>query len=356
VVTEIDALLGALARDDAAGWSVGTWGAVADLERAPGDGAIVERDAAGWTWRTTLGGVRVSAVPALRVVAYERCLRPAGSWRQALGLCLPDAQAACARRGVVTELGPDAEALDPDDRSAILFDLGLGARAADFCVRTADPATLAALRAAARRPLFDPSHGLAARLVALSPARVVITAAGRAEIATSIPPPGGTTPRGPHTHLLPKLLATGRTHPAIEPIPAGWIPVATVFPPHPLIGTGGTPIPFDADRHERFQALLHTYGDPAHLATKATISAAVLTDAPAARPTPGPGRTARSRAARVTLRQLAHTAPTAPGLPAWREAFGEPSLTARPAAAARRAATSTTRSPPPEQAARTRPR
>jgi hypothetical protein len=323
-VPEVEALLGALARDAATGWSVGTWGAVADLERAPEEPVVVE----GTAWRTARGGVRVEAAADLRIVAYERCLRPAGSWRQALALCLPDDRATGAARRVVTELGPDAGALDPADRSAILFDLGLGARGADFCVRTADPGTLAALRAAEGRPLWDPAHGLGARLVALSPARVVLTRAGRAEVATPIPPPGGTTPLGPHTHLLPKLLATGRTHPAIEPIPPGWVPIATVFPAHPLVGPGGAPIPFDADRHQRFQTLLRAHGDPAHLETKDAIAAAVHADRPATRPTPGPGSVARTRAARVTLRQLAHLTPDAPGLPAWRAAFGEPSPTA----------------------------
>jgi hypothetical protein len=41
-------------------------------------------------------------------------------------------------RGVITELGPDREAVRADDRDALLFDLGLGGGSAAICVRTSD--------------------------------------------------------------------------------------------------------------------------------------------------------------------------------------------------------------------------
>jgi hypothetical protein len=306
--------------DPAAGWSVGTWGAVADLERVrdePGDQAGL----AMWTAR---GAVRVDATDGLRVVAYERCLRAPGSWRQALALCLRATRAAMHGRSVITPLGPDVAAIGSEDRASPLFDLGVGARCADFCVRTDDPELVAALRASAGMSIWDPSTGLHRLLSARSPARVVLTRAVRAEVSTPIPPPTGTTPPGPHTHLLPKLLATGRTHPAIEPIPDGWIPVATIFPAHPLLDPGAAAIPFDGDRHARFQALLRRHGDPVHVETKDAVAAAVRAAATPDRPAAGPGGIARSRATRVALRQLAHTAPSAPGLDAWRRQFGEP--------------------------------
>jgi hypothetical protein len=306
--------------DPACGWSIGTWGAVADLERDPGEPTTVTSR----SFRTARGAVRVDLPDGVRAVAYERCLRPAGSWRQAIALCLPVADAAMAGRDRITALGEDTAALDPEVRTAELFDLGLGAACVDFCVRTADPELAGLLRAADGRSFWDPGHDLVGRVLAASPDRVLLTRLGRAEIATPIPPPGGTTPWGPHTHLLPKMLATGRTHPAIEPIPEGLVPVVSLFPAHPLVGPRGTTIPFDADRHDAFQVLLRTFGDPEHLRVKDEVTDAVLADRPAARPAPGPGSVLRSRAARVTLRQLTRTVPDAPGLSAWRTAFGEP--------------------------------
>jgi hypothetical protein len=57
---------------------------------------------------------------------------------------------------------------------------------------------------------------------------------GRAEVFQPIPPPGARSPDRPHTHVLPKLLARGRTHAATEPLPEGWIPSAHLYPAHPL--------------------------------------------------------------------------------------------------------------------------
>jgi hypothetical protein len=273
---------------------------------------------------TALGAVRVDATAELRMVAYERCLRTPGSWRQALALCLPAVRATMHGRSVITPLGPDRAAIRAEDRATELFDLGIGTACADFCVRTDEPEMVAALRAATGRSLWDRSTGLHPLLSARSPARVVLTRAVRAEVTTPIPSPTGATPAGPHTHLLPKLLATGRTHPAIEPIPTGLVPVTTIFPAHPLLDPGAVGIPFDAERHARFQALLRDHGDPDHVRIKDAVATAVSTGETPRRPERGPGSVARARATRVALRQLAHIAPSAPGLRVWREHFGEP--------------------------------
>jgi uncharacterized protein DUF6925 len=73
------------------------------------------------------------------LVAYERCLRRAGSWRQALAQCV--ATDAGRRRGprVVTALGSDHEAVANEHQKLPLFDLGLGTADADFCVRIDRP-------------------------------------------------------------------------------------------------------------------------------------------------------------------------------------------------------------------------
>ena len=60
------------------------------------------------------------------------------------------------RRTVVTECGPDHEALRPHDRAAVLFDLGLGTEQVDVCVRSAAPEVLAQLRVGCGHALFAP--------------------------------------------------------------------------------------------------------------------------------------------------------------------------------------------------------
>jgi hypothetical protein len=97
---------------------------------------------------------------------------------------------------------------------------------------------------------------------------VFLAKVGRIEVYAPIPGPGGTSPEGPHTHVLPKLLRSGRTHAATTPIPAGWVPCAALHPAHPYKDMMGQRIAFDATRHAAFQELLDRWGDPDLLAVK----------------------------------------------------------------------------------------
>ena len=104
-----------------------------------------------------------------------------------------------------------------------------------------------------------------------SPHRVFVTRAGRAEVYQAIPAPGGKAPEGPHTHVLPKLLAHGRTHAATEPIPKGWVSCAHLYPAHPLRDGYGRARPFDGGRYAAFQRLLSRYGDIEHVRLKRNV-------------------------------------------------------------------------------------
>jgi hypothetical protein len=112
-------------------------------------------------------------------------------------------------------------------------------------------------------------------ILAASPARVFIGRLGRIEVFQPIPSVGGRSPDGPHTHVLPKLLAQARTHAATEPIPEGWIPCAHFYPPHPMKDALGRPQPFDLERDQLFQKLLVRFGDPAYGALKKAVVDAV---------------------------------------------------------------------------------
>ena len=83
-------------------------------------------------------------------------------------------------------------------------------------------------------------------ILAANPHRVFLSRLGRIEVYQPIPPASGKSPDGPHTHVLPRLLKSGRTHPATEPIPDGWFPCAHLYPPHPARDGMGEARPFDA--------------------------------------------------------------------------------------------------------------
>src|SRR5687768_5394411 len=103
-------------------WSIGTFGALAEFTRSPQE--VVEISRSGLAVITDRGGVRFSPPPETRLVASESVTRE--NWSHRVALCLRDASGTMAGRRVLTELGPDPEALRGRDREGILFDLGLG--------------------------------------------------------------------------------------------------------------------------------------------------------------------------------------------------------------------------------------
>ena len=109
-------------------------------------------------------------------------------------------------------------------------DLGLRRKEGRFCVRCVTGAAMDALAVASGTKLADDLPHLATFLLDDSPPRVVESALGRIEVLTPIPNPGETTPTGPHTHLLPDHLETGRALPVGMDLPSAYLPVAMSYP------------------------------------------------------------------------------------------------------------------------------
>ena len=257
-------LRGALA-DPTTAWSLGSFGAIAEFMRDPDEPVLaLPDDRLGLA--TARGAIALTPSSDLRPVAYETAV--SSGWNHAIALCLPEATCTMNRRTVVTELGPDRNAARVEDRDGILFDLGLGLLAVDACVRVRDPEAVERLRAGVGMPLFDRANPIGPHLVAMSPHRVFLARVGRVEVYAPIPGSGGTSPEGPHTHVLPKLLRSGRTHAATTPIPAGWVPCGGLHPAHPYKDMMGDRIAFDAGRYEAFQEMLDHWGDPELVAIK----------------------------------------------------------------------------------------
>lgn len=264
--------------DPDSSWSVGRFGAIAEFHRDAGEKVVID-DAAALTAATDRGALRIDALPELRPVAYETISTCITSWGQGVALCLPAQLARMSGRTVVTELGADRQAVRQRDRDAILFDLGLGGEQAEICVRSADRETIEVLRSACGKPLFSTDHALMPRLLALSPHRVFVCRTGRVEVFQPIPAPGGKSPDGPHTHVLPRLLAQDRGQAATVPVPDGWLAGMTLYPAHPLLDESGETTAFDTARYEAFQSLMKQYGDPSQLAGKqAAFAAATSAD------------------------------------------------------------------------------
>jgi hypothetical protein len=297
-------------------WSLGSFGAIAEFSRDHGEQVRLVQSAEAVAAVTPRGGIALKPHAAMRAFASEGITRT--GWNQRIALCLPQGDCAMNQRVVLTEIGPDHQALREEDRNSVLFDLGLGALQADFCVRIDDRSLAAGLRELAGRSLFEPGNPAMAMILAANPHRVFISRLGRIEVYQPIPPPSGKSPEGPHTHVLPRLLQSRRTHPATEPVPQGWIPCAHLYPPHPARDGLGEARPFDATHHDAFQRMMAACGDPAALATKRRVVDAVLAGEP---PTAVAGDRHGRISVRIALRQMKSQGHASAALSAWLASF-----------------------------------
>lgn len=310
--------------DPDAQWSAGTFGAIAEFSRDRGEPATFDLRDTSASVATARGAIAFRDCAAVRFSAYETIARDRTMWRHGIALCLPAVASWMNQRSVVTELGPDVNAVRPQDRNAILFDLGLSLAQTDAAVRTGDRTLIAALRRSEGRPLFDAKNTVLMDIMLGSPHRVFLTRLGRIEVFQPIPPPAGKSPPGPHTHILPKLLRANRTHAATVPIPAGLVPCAMLYPAHALMDGEGMPRAFDSDRFEAFNALLQDYGTPALVAAAEAAVDAVRRGAPPETMVLPTSKFART-AVRVALRKLKASGETSPNLDAWVARFDRPS-------------------------------
>lgn len=300
--------------DAEAQWSLGTFGAIAEFVRDPDEPVAFQHSASSLAAVTERGGIRIEPPADLRLVAFETATRT--SWSQRVALCLPAGACGMNGRDVLTEAGSDSEALREQDRAGVLFDLGLGARQADFFVRVAEPDVAWRLRRLAGRSLFDPGNPAMRIILEANPHRVFVSRVGRIEVFQAIPPHDGRSPEGPHTHVLPNLLRHRRTHSATEPIPSGWVPAAHLYPAHPARDALGRDRAFDAVRHAAFQAMLGRFGDAESIVLKQQVAAAVESGADPGSIRIAPQRFARANI-RVALRQFEAAGVLSPTLQAW---------------------------------------
>lgn len=299
-------------------WSLGTFGAIAEFSRDHGEPVRLVQSAEVVSAVTPRGGIALKPHAAIRPFASEGITRT--GWNQRIALCLPQDDCAMNQRVALTEIGPDHDAPREADRDSVLFDLGLGALQADFCVRIGDHSLAARLRKHSGRAVFEPGNPAMAMILAANPHRVFISRLGRIEVYQPIPPPSGKSPEGPHTHVLPRLLKSGRTHPATEPVPEGLVPCAHLYPPHPARDGLGETRPFDATHHHAFQRMMAVCGDPVELATKRRVIDAVLAGEP---PTAVAGDRHGRTAVRIALRQMRSQGHTSAALSAWLASFDQ---------------------------------
>jgi hypothetical protein len=256
------------------GWSIGTFGAIGEFVRDPEEPVQRSFGPNGLEVISPRGAMRIDPCQGLQALAYDTLSADGETWGVAVAFCLPAKDD--TTRGVVHRLGADREALRAQEQNGILFDLGIGMGHVRMCVRAVDLALIQALDAIEGRPLLSMEGQIAGELIReTSPVRVMLSPIGRIEVYAPIPPPNGKSPNGPHTHLLPKLIASGRTHSANAPIPGGLQPVLMLHPQSPWRDAMGNRTPFDADLNQEFERCLSAYGLAEDQRVRSAVESAV---------------------------------------------------------------------------------
>jgi predicted Fe-S protein YdhL (DUF1289 family) len=209
-------------------WALGCYGATAEFFCRHDETCDVSVTGETITAISERGALQLTLGEQVR--ALQLRTGRSGRGYQAIFLVVLKVRATLPVATTLTPLGRDEGAIRPACRNDAWFDLGLGRADLRFCVRASATELRDKLNQASGLPLSDVLHAAGAMIVKHSPARVVESPLGRAEIGTPIPPPGGQSPDGPHTHLLPGHLASGRaTQPGID-LPPVYALGATFYP------------------------------------------------------------------------------------------------------------------------------
>ena len=286
--------------DPATGWSLGTFGALAEFHRSADEIA----DAAGLRVLTPRGGIEIRMHDDIRILPYEGLSKLPTAWTHGVMVCLPEASSDIGSARGLTELGPDTNALI-GDKDELLFDLGLGVAHLLPCLRTGDAELIDTLRAHLETPFLELPSNVVAAIKAAQPVRVFQSRLGRIEVLQQIPESGGETPLGPHTHILPELLGRGRTQSANVPVPDGWVPCLAFFPPNSARDVWGERQQFERDAHTRFQGLIDAFAPDEIKAAKHRVWQAMITNTSPGEVDNNDTRAVRT-AIRVALRQWRH--------------------------------------------------
>ncbi|MFS0848777.1 hypothetical protein AB3M93_04785 [Novosphingobium panipatense] len=293
-------LMAELAADPANGWSIGSFGAIGEFIRDEDEPAAIRRGENLVEIVTPRGAMRIAPQAALRPVAWDSLSSDGESWSHHLAFC-------CERPPtppqVIRDLGCDGDALRDEDRSARLFDIGVGTGNVVMAVRTRDEGLIGILEQHTGQSQAS-SSAIMTQILRAQPHRVMLSPAGRIEVFQPIPPPEGQSPVGPHTHLLLKLVSKDRPHSSNVPIPDGLQSALSVHPRSPWRTPLGERHDFIPEIDAAFSPHLDNFGLPEDRAVEEWLHRMLTTGAaPEFAEWPN---TRRGRAkARIVLRRLA---------------------------------------------------
>lgn len=206
-------------------WVTGMPGALAEFPCVPEREVRSHLDSNGVIGRANDALFRLRASDRLRAFAFEQ--------GGPIVIGFSRARVMDAPLDRFTPLGLDENAIEAEHTNELIFDFGLGRRFSRFCIRTEDAELSTRLNQLAGSSWSDVFSRAGADILSVSPTRVVESQLARIEVFSRIPPPGGESPDGAHTHFLPQFFASGEEIPSTLALPDYAAPVAIFYPGGP---------------------------------------------------------------------------------------------------------------------------
>jgi predicted Fe-S protein YdhL (DUF1289 family) len=203
-------------------WVTGMPGALAEFVTAADQTAHIELEPGQLTARTDTAAFRLKLHDRARAFTFEK--------DGPIVLGLPKGRITQHSDTVFKKLGADADAIDPDCRSHLLFDYGLGRKYSRFGIRTNNETLTSILSNFEGKSWEALMAAAGSQILMESPHRVVESSLARIEVYAPIPAQNGHSPEGAHTHFLPAFLASGGEISLSLALPDYAAPMAIFYP------------------------------------------------------------------------------------------------------------------------------
>ncbi|MFQ5782937.1 MAG: hypothetical protein ACE5GR_07790 [Nitrosopumilus sp.] len=190
-------------------------------------------------------------------------------WTQNIYLCIPKQDAKMSCRDKLTHLGHYKEGQDEGE----LWDLGLGKETLDACIIAKDEQTNKLLQQKEGQYVIDDPNFLR-ELVRHSPTRFFKSKYAYIIVRQKIPLDGEDELEGPHTHLLPPIIQSGKHFHA--PIPDEMIPMIQTDPFGSVIDGNGDFYKWNGFEEDKFQNFLRKYGNQEYLLLKESLKQKII--------------------------------------------------------------------------------
>jgi hypothetical protein len=252
-------------------WAIVRDGIVAEFSVVPGDKPSVSFENNILRIDTHRATLCINFDESIDFIVAESGAHGCSPWTQNVYLCVPKQDAKMSCRDKLTYLGHYKDVQDEGE----LWDLGVGNKTLDACIIAKDEQTNQLLKQKEGKYIIDDPNFLR-ELVIHSPTRLFKSKHAYIIVRQKIPREGEDEVEGPHTHLLPHIIKSGKHFDV--PVPKTMIPVLQTNPFGSVIDGNGDFHKWNGFDEDKFQRFLEKYGDQGYVSLKQNTRKKILKD------------------------------------------------------------------------------